>query len=60
MANIIKQAQRSFYVDKLLENRRNFKKFFTITNKLLGRNDSSPLPPSENLARLAQEFSDYF
>ena len=31
-----------------------------MTNKLLGRNDPSPLPPSEDPARLAQEFSDYF
>ena len=60
VANIIKQAQRSFYIEKLLENRTNFKEFFTITNKLLGRNNSSPLPPSEDPARLAQEFSDYF
>ena len=60
VANIIKQAQRSFYIEKLLENRTNFKEIFTITNKLLGRNDSSPLPPSEIPARLAQEFSDYF
>ena len=60
VANIIKQAQRSFYIEKLLENRTNFKEIFTITNKLLGRNDPSPLPPSEDPARLAQEFSDYF
>ena len=60
VANIIKQVQRYFYIDKLLENRTNFKEIFTITNKLLGRIDSSPLPPSENPARLAQEFSNYF
>ena len=60
VANIIKQTQRSFYIEKLLENRTSFKEIFTITNKLLGRNDSSPLPPSEDPARLAQEFSDYF
>ena len=60
VTNIIKQAQRSFYIEKLLENRTNFKEIFTITNKLLGRNDLSPLPPSEDPARLAQEFSDFF
>ena len=60
VVNIMKQAQRSFYIEKLLENRTNFKEIFTITNKLLGKNDSSPLPPSEDSARLAQEFSDYF
>ena len=60
VANIIKQAQRSFYIKKLLENRTNFKEIFTITNKLLGRNDLSPLTPSEDPARLAQEFSDFF
>ena len=60
VANIIKQAQRSFYIEKLLENRTNFKEIFTITNKLLGRNDPLPLPPSDDPARLAQEFSDFF
>ena len=60
VANIIKQAQISFYIEKLLENRTNFKEIFTITNKLLGRNDPSPLPPSEDPARLAQEFSNFF
>ena len=60
VANIIKQAQRSFYIEKLLENKTNFKEIFTITNKLLGRNDPSPLPPTEDPARLAQEFCDYF
>ena len=53
VANIIKQAQKSFYIEKLLENRTNFKEIFTITKKLLGRNDPSPLPPSEDPARLA-------
>ena len=53
VANIINQEQRSFYIEKLLENRTNFKEIFTITNKLLGRNDPSPLPPSEDPARLA-------
>ena len=60
MANIIRQAQRSFYIEKLLENRTNFKEIFTITNKLLGRNDPLPLPPSDDLARLGQEFSNFF
>ena len=60
VANIIKQAQRSFYIKKLLKNRTNFKDIFTITNKLLGRNDPLPLPPSDDPARLAQEFSNFF
>ena len=46
VANIIKQAQRSFDIEKLLENRTNLKEIFTITNKLLGRNDPLCLPPS--------------
>ena len=60
VASIIKQVQRSYYISKLQENRTNFKEIFTITNKLLGRIDSSPLPPYENPDSLAQEFSDYF
>ena len=49
-----------FIIEKLLENRTNIKEIFTIMNKLLGKNNLSPLPPSEDPARLAQEFSDYF
>ena len=60
VANNIKQAQRSFYIRKLLENRTNLKEIFTITNMLLGRNNPSPLPPSEDPARPSQEFSDFF
>ena len=60
VVNNVKQAQRSFYIEKLLENRTNLKEIFTIANKLLGRNDPSSLPPSEDPARLAQEFSDFF
>ena len=60
VANIIKQAQRSFYIEKLLVNRTNFKEIFIITNMLLGRNDPSHLPPSEDPAILVQEFSDFF
>ena len=36
------------------------KRFFTTTNKMLGRNEPLPLPPSDDLGRLAQEFSDFF
>ena len=60
VANIIKQAQKSFYIKKLLENRTNFKEIFTITNKLLGINNPLPLPPSDDPAKLAQEFSNFF
>ena len=49
-----------FYIEKLLENRLNFKEIFTITNNFPGRNEPLPLPPSNDLGRLAQEFSNFF
>ena len=54
VANIIKQAQQSFYIERLLDNRPNFKEIFIITNKLLGRNKPLHLPPHDDLGRLAQ------
>ena len=54
------KPKRSFYIEKLLENKSNFKEIFTITNKLLGRNEQLPLPPSDDLGVIAQEFSDFF
>ena len=60
VANTIKQAQQSFYIGKLLENRSNFKEIFIITNKLLDRNEPLPLPPRDDLGILAQEFGDFF
>ena len=58
--NSIKQAHWSLYIEKLLEDRSNFKEIFTITNKLLGRNEPLPLPPIDDLGILAQEFNDFF
>ena len=48
VANIIRQAQKSFYIKTLLENRTNFKEIFTITNRLLYRNKPLPLPSSDD------------
>ena len=60
VAKTFKQAQQSFYIKKLLKNRSNFKEIFTITNKLLDRNEPLPLPSSDDHGKLAQGFSDFF
>ena len=44
-ANLIKKTQKSFIMEKLIENKTNYKEIFNITNKLLNRNTNLPLPP---------------
>ena len=46
VANIIKSAQREYYINEIRENRNNFKAVFKISNKLLFRNKQLPLPPT--------------
>ena len=45
VANLIKKTQKSFIMEKLMENKTNYKEIFNITNKLLNRNTDLPLPP---------------
>ena len=59
-ANIIKSAQREYYINEIRENRNNFKAVFKITNKLLFRNKQLPLPPTPLIRDLANEFNEFF
>ena len=60
VANIIKSAQREYYINEIRENRNNFKAVFKITSKLLFRNKQLPLPPTPLLQDLANEFNEFF
>ena len=60
VANMIKLAQREYYINEIRENRNNFKAVFKITNKLLFRNKQLPLPPTPLLQDLANEFNEFF
>ena len=48
VSNIIKTSKKNYYIGKLRENRNNFKMVFQIANKLLHRNETLPLPPTDD------------
>ena len=60
VSNVIKTAQKDFYVNKLSENKHDFKKVFKIANKLLFQNEEMPLPPCEDKKTLANQFNSFF
>ena len=59
-SNIIKSGQRQYFMEKISENRYNYKDIFRLTNKLLGKDNELPLPPTEDLSVLANEFNNFF
>ena len=60
VSNLIKTAQKDFYVNKLSENKHDFKRVFEIANKLLFWNEEMPLPPCEDKKTLADQFNSFF
>ena len=59
-SNIIKPAQRQYFMEKLTENHDNYNEIFRLTNKHLGRDNELPLPPAEDLTIQANEFNNFF
>ena len=60
VSNIIKTAQRTYYTEKLADDKTNFKWIFEISNKLLYKNEPLPLPLSDNKKNLADQFNEFF
>ena len=60
VSNIIKTSKKNYYVDKLKENKNDFKMVFQIANKLLHRNETPPLPPMDDKKLLADQFNEFF
>ena len=59
-SNIIKSAQRQYFMEKILENQYNYKEIFRLTNKYLGKDNELPLQPTEELSVLANNFNNFF
>ena len=47
-------------MEKISENWYNYKEIFRLTNKLLGKDNELPLPPTEDLSVLASELNNFF
>ena len=60
ISNIIKTSKKIYYIDKLRENRNDFKMVFQMANKLLPRNETPPLPPTDDKKLLADQFNEFF
>ena len=57
---LIKRAKRNHYSDLFTAHAKNQKQVFQLANKLLHRNQVSPLPESVSDDHLANQFSDFF
>ena len=57
---MIKATKWKYYLDKITDNKNNTKVLFNITNTLLGYKDPLPLPPTQDLKTLADEFHYFF
>ena len=57
---LYKIAQKDFCVNKLSENKHDFKRVFKIASKLLFQNEEMPLPPCEDKKTLAYQFNSFF
>ena len=60
MTKLIKEARIGYYQNKISENARNQKELFSITNTLLNRKETSPLPSYDSPKELADRMADYF
>ena len=47
-------------MNKLSENKHDFKRVFKISKKLLFQNEEMPLPPCEDKKTLADQFNSFF
>ena len=60
MVNLIRKYQKQYYNEALLEHKYNAKAIFKITNKLLFKDESLPLPPELIIKLLADNFNNFF
>ena len=55
-----KLHKRTYYTQKLADNKTNFKWIFEISNKLLYKNEPILLPSTDNKKNLADQFNEFF
>ena len=60
VANLIRKYQEQYYNEALLEQKYDAKVIFKITNKLLFKDESLPLPSELNIKLLADSFNKFF
>ena len=60
VSNLVTSAECWYYHDFLSYHKTSMKEIFRVCDKLLGRNQDLPLPPSFRKQELASRFSDFF
>ena len=57
---LLDEVKMKYYSSKVLEAGNNQKEVFNVINMLLHRNKGSPLPSTESVEQLCEEFADFF
>ena len=60
VSNLMDSAERKFFLNKIIENKSNYKEVYNVCNQLLGRNKDLPLPPNCTNKELADRFNTFF
>ena len=60
VANLIYSTKRNFLRQKIQECSKDSKAIFKLTNKMLFGKEDLPLPATDNIKELAQEFGNFF
>ena len=60
VANLIRKHQKQYYNEALVEHKYDAKAIFKITNKLLFKDESLPLPSEPNIKLLADNINNVF
>ena len=60
VSNLMDLAECKFFLNKIIENKSNYKEVYNVCNQLLGRNKDLPLPPICTNKELADRFNTFF
>ena len=60
VANLTKVTRLEYFKSQIVENCRDYKAIYRVANKLLFRNEMSPLPKIDDQAQLAEDFNNFF
>ena len=56
----IRKAKNEIISDKIQDCKGDTKKLYALVSSITGKNAEHPLPESENMEKLSNEFTDYF
>ena len=60
VANLTKATRLEYFKSQIVEHCGDYKTIYRVANKLLFRNEMSPLPKTDDQAQLAEDFNNFF